>query len=137
MDTPNTSDSKKKSSLGNTFRRTFAFVLLAVFVIISIILYRGMGNTMSIVPKSQNDLCKGDTNCLIMDSTYEKGWAVWQVEKWIPFNFAITTSGYNEGQKLQMICPIDYKDGSNKFITKLKFLLQRNEDVKQCQVKSI
>jgi hypothetical protein len=111
---------------------SLALLILAIYVAMTI--KNALDDTMAIETKTAQKMCGHDA-CIIIDGIYEKGFVEWNVREYWPF-FAISigTSGFEERQEVDIICPVELKTNTFQHIlTKFVFLYKKN-NIKSCRL---
>lgn len=114
----------------------FAFIFIGVGIVIWAIytLINGFNTKMEFVKDTTRELCGYET-CIIADAVYKDGWVAWEVAEGWPLNFALTASGYDEDEEVEVVCPAgDVAGILNHLPSKIAFLFDK-EKLEECYVR--
>lgn len=118
----------------NVINYIISIVILILIIYVAITIKNGLDDTMSIKIKNAQKICGYDA-CIIIQGVYEKGFVDWNIREYWPF-FAISigATGFEEGQDVDIICPVELKtDTFQHILTKLYFLYQK-DNIKSCSL---
>ena len=116
---------------------TIALIIITIilFVLLLYILFeikKGLDTTVTVQKKEDVEQCEHDV-CIVFSSKYEDGFAIWEVKEGWPFMLGISTSGFEEGEKVLIVCPHDNPDDT--LLSKVSFFLEGSR-VNRCTVHS-
>jgi len=125
----------KESKVKKYLNRLISLLLLVLFIWIVMTIKNGLDETMHIEIKESQKVCGSKEACIIISGFYEEGFANWNIREYWPFfKIMIGTSGFEEGQDVNMVCPVKLKtDTFQHILTKIYFLYSK-KNIRYCTV---
>lgn len=123
---------EKEGRLKRFINYLISLLILILVIYVAVTIKNALDDTMAIETKTAQELCGYDA-CIVIEGVYEKGFVDWNVREYWPF-FAISigASGFEEGQDVDIICPVELKtDTFQHILTKLNFLYSK-DNIKSC-----